>query len=121
MPPRILIVDDNESFLDAARILLEREDVSVVGVATSSAEALRLSGELAPDVILVDINLAEESGFELASLLAGRRPSAAVILISTHAEADLADLIAESPALGFIAKSELSAESIATVLSARGP
>jgi DNA-binding NarL/FixJ family response regulator len=113
---RVLIVDDNESFLEAARVLLEREDLSVVGVASTIASGLERAAELAPDVILVDINLAEESGFELAARLAERDGPAAVILISTHAEADLADLIAGSPALGFLPKSDLSAESIRQIL-----
>jgi two-component system, NarL family, nitrate/nitrite response regulator NarL len=117
---RVLIVDDNESFLDAARTLLEREELSVVGVASTIATALARATELAPDVILVDINLAQESGFELAARLSEGDCAAAVILISTHAEADLADLIAASPALGFLPKSDLSAESIREVLEGGG-
>ena len=66
--------------------------------------------------ILVDIFLGEESGFELARHLAedgrGQGDAATVILISTHAEADLADLIAASPAAGFLPKAELSAKAI---------
>src|SRR5712671_2619638 len=78
---RCLIVDDNQPFLEAARLLLEREGVAVVGVATTSAEALLLEGELRPDVVLVDIRLGNESGFDLA-----HRLSSTVILISTHAQ-----------------------------------
>lgn len=120
MPSRVLIVDDNEAFLDAARVLLEREELSVVGVASTIATGLARAAELAPDVILVDINLADESGFELAARLAERDGLAAVILISTHAEADLADLIAASPALGFLPKSDLSAESIRQIIGGGG-
>jgi CheY-like chemotaxis protein len=84
---RVLIVDDSRSFLDAARGLLEREGVTVVGVAATTAEALRRAEELQPDVVLVDLVLAEESGFELARRLAGCDSAGrlAVILISTHA------------------------------------
>jgi DNA-binding NarL/FixJ family response regulator len=120
VPSRVLIVDDNEAFLDAARVLLEREELSVVGVASTIATGLARAAELAPDVILVDINLADESGFELAARLAERDGLAAVILISTHAEADLADLIAASPALGFLPKSDLSAESIRQIIGGGG-
>jgi DNA-binding NarL/FixJ family response regulator len=102
-----LIVDDNQPFLDAARLLLEREGVPVVGVATTSAEALRLEDQLRPDVVLVDIRLGEESGFDLA-----RRLSATVILISTHAQSDYAEEIAASPAAGFIPKTQLSASAV---------
>jgi DNA-binding NarL/FixJ family response regulator len=118
---RVLIVDDNRSFLDAARVLLEREGVSVVGVCSTSAEALRKAEELRPDVALVDIMLAGESGFELARNLVEHVSDGgpAVILISTHAEADFGDLIAESPATGFLPKSELSADAIRLILDGR--
>jgi DNA-binding NarL/FixJ family response regulator len=114
----VLIVDDNGSFLDAARVLLEREGLSVVGVASTGAEALRRAEELSPDVLLVDITLGRESGFELTRRLVedGRGKRSAVILISTHSEADFADLIAESQAIGFVPKSELSAEAIRRIL-----
>ena len=118
----VLIVDDNRLFLEAARALLEREGVRVVGVAATSAEALQRAGELRPQVILVDITLGGESGFDLARRLAGQRPGRGptVILISTHAEADFADLIAQSPATGFVPKPELSADAIRRIVDSRG-
>jgi two-component system, NarL family, nitrate/nitrite response regulator NarL len=116
----VLIVDDNRPFLDAARVLLEREGQCVVGVVSTAAEALRRAAELRPAVILVDIRLAEESGFELARRLVevDRRGDCAVILISTHAREDFVDLIAESPATGFLPKWELSAGAIRRILDA---
>jgi DNA-binding response OmpR family regulator len=60
----LLIVDDNQSFLEAARVLLEREGLTVAGVALTSAEALREAETLRPDIVLVDISLGEESGFD---------------------------------------------------------
>jgi DNA-binding NarL/FixJ family response regulator len=109
VPLRCLIVDDNASFLGAAATLLERQGVSVVGVASTHAEALLRSRELRPDVVLVDIVLGAESGFDVARELTG---APTVILISTHAEADFADLIERTGAAGFVAKSELSGEAI---------
>jgi two-component system nitrate/nitrite response regulator NarL len=114
-----LIVDDSVQFLDAARSLLEREGVMVLGVAQTSADALRGVGDLRPRVVLVDIDLGRESGFEVAERLARAAP-ASVILISTHAEDDFAELIAESPAAGFISKSELSAQAIRELLGCNG-
>ncbi len=120
MPLRCLLVDDNEAFLAAASLLLEREGLTVVGLASSIAEALRQARALRPDVILVDIGLGNESGFHLARLLAqdgqGGQGGPDVILISTGAEADYADLIAESPVAGFLAKPELSARGISGIL-----
>ncbi len=89
-----------------------------MGVASSIAQALRQARALRPDIILVDIGLGDESGFDLARLLArdGQGGGADVILISTGAEADYAEMIDESPAAGFLAKSELSARGISQIL-----
>lgn len=121
MKLRCLIVDDSSSFLEAAQTLLEREGLSVAGVASSGAEALSRAAELRPDVVLVDISLGKESGFEVASRLVENSEDggSTVILISTHAEADFADLIATSPAIGFLPKSELSADAIRRMVNGR--
>jgi DNA-binding NarL/FixJ family response regulator len=107
---RCVIVDDSPSFIDAARRLLEHDGIMVVGVASTSAEALHCVQDLQPDVILVDVNLGEENGFELAEQIhrSGLPAPPPVIMISTHSEQDLADLIATSPAVGFVAKLGLS-------------
>jgi CheY-like chemotaxis protein len=119
MPLSCLLVDDNDAFLETARDLLEREGVQVTGVASNIAGALRQARALRPDVILVDIGLGEESGFELARLLAadGQGSRADVILISAQAATDYTDLIAESPAAGFVPKAELSAHRINQILN----
>lgn len=111
---RCLIVDDSADFIDAARSLLERQGMTVVGVASTSAEALRCFEELRPEVTLVDIDLGGESGFEVAERIhrAGLPAPSSVILISTHAEQDFADLIAASPAVGFVPKSSLMSDAI---------
>ena len=118
MSIRCLLVDDSDAFLKAASDLLQREGVTVVGTASNSAEALRQARALRPDVILVDIGLGRESGFDLAQLLAedAQADRAEVILISARAEADYAELIAESPAAGFLVKPELSAQAISRIL-----
>ena len=121
-PIRVVIVDDNPEFLDSARRLLEHQGVRVVGVASTNADAVRCVQELLPDVTLVDVNLAEESGFDVAEALHEIDGGAAapVILISTHAEPDLTDMIEASPAIGFVAKSALSAEAITATLARGG-
>jgi CheY-like chemotaxis protein len=119
---RCLLVDDNRPFLDAARALLEREGVAIPGVASTVAEALEQAEMLRPDLVLVDITLGEESGFDLARRLTdnGQDCGPKVILISTHAEADFSDLIDQSPAAGFVPKSELSAGAIRRILNHSG-
>ena len=116
---RCLLVDDSDAFRKAAGILLQREGLTVAGVASNSAEALRQARALRPDVILVDIGLGEESGFDLARLLTRdvQVGNAPVILISARAEADYAELIDESPAAGFLVKPDLSAQAIARILA----
>jgi CheY-like chemotaxis protein len=115
---RCLIVDDRPAFSEAARELLEGQGVTVVGVASSSAEAIRSVRELRPEVALVDIDLGVDSGFDVARRLAedadGNAPR--VILISTHDEREFLALIESSPAVGFLAKTELSAERIYQLL-----
>jgi DNA-binding NarL/FixJ family response regulator len=110
---RCLIVDDNASFLAEAAALLQREGLEVAGLASNMAEALERARELQPDVALVDISLGSENGLEVARrLLEADGTSLNVILISTHAEDDFADLIEEAPIAGFVSKAELSRSAI---------
>jgi DNA-binding NarL/FixJ family response regulator len=121
MTLRCLIVDDSPRFLEAARRHLEREGIDVVGVASSISQALQQAERLRPDVTLVDIDLGGESGLELARRL-HREPGLAasrVILISTHAQDDFADLIAASPVVGFLSKVDLSAGAIRDLLDGK--
>jgi DNA-binding NarL/FixJ family response regulator len=113
---RCLIVDDSAAFVDAARGLLEHQGVTVVGAASTSAAALRLVEKLRPDVTLVDINLGADNGFELTEQIHRAARPAPVILMSTHAEQDFADMIVASPALGFLCKTALSNGAIRDLL-----
>jgi DNA-binding NarL/FixJ family response regulator len=118
---RLVIVDDNAQFLEAARHLLEREGASVVATTSNSADAERFARELHPDCVLVDIGLGAESGFDVAHRLVVERHQQ-VVMISVYNESEFADLIASSAAIGFIPKAELSVQRIAGILGdARGP
>ena len=118
---RCLIVDDNQPFLEIAAASLAGDELDVVGTATTSAEALRQVAEQQPDVVLVDINLSEESGFALARQLVERFPQLAsgVVLISTRAEQDFGGLIEASPAAGFVPKTTLSAKVVRELVASR--
>lgn len=113
---RCLLVDDNRQFLDSATRLLESQGLDVVARAQTGSDALRLARELAPDVVLVDVQLGDEDGLALARQLAAHSDSPRIVLISTHSEDEIHDLIAESSAVGFLPKTELSAEAIAALL-----
>jgi CheY-like chemotaxis protein len=115
MRPRLLIVDDNLQFLDAAKDLLEQQGIEVVAVAATSDDAARFVEKFDPDVVLVDVDLGPESGFDLAARLAAER-DVPVVLVSAYSETEFADLIAGSAAVGFISKAELSARRIADLL-----
>ena len=118
MAVRCLIVDDNHEFLRAASELLRREGISVVGVVSTGAEACRSCRELKPDVALVDIDLGEENGFDVARQLAGREGAELprVILISAHSD-DFGDMMADSPAVSFLPKAGLSGAAIRGILA----
>jgi two-component system, NarL family, nitrate/nitrite response regulator NarL len=113
---RCLLVDDNEAFLGSASRLLESQGLQVVGCASSGNEAVRLAQTLQPDVALVDVQLGDEDGLEVARRLSAGAQSTPVVLISTHSQDELAELIADSPAVGFLSKTALSGAAIAVLL-----
>jgi DNA-binding NarL/FixJ family response regulator len=114
---RCVIVDDDASFLEAAQALLAAEGVLVAGTASGTAAAVKRVAALHPDVVLVDIRLGDESGFDAARQLAASGHGAPMIMISTHAEADYADLLMESPVVAFLPKAELSGSAIRQILA----
>jgi len=114
---RCLLVDDNEAFVEIARRVLDPNGVKIAGTASNIAEAVLRVGELRPDIILIDVMLGDENGFDLARRLAGfHARDLAVIMISSAAEDDYTDLMSESTALGFLPKAELSADGIRRLL-----
>ena len=123
MPLRCLIVDDNASFLAAARRLLEDEGFDVIGTAHSRDLALKHIAEQQPDLALIDINLGEESGIDLAQRIPGITTGVPpkIILISARDESEYGELIETSPAVGFLAKRDLTAAAIRSLLAGDEP
>jgi DNA-binding NarL/FixJ family response regulator len=123
MTMRCLIVDDSEQFLRAATSSLDRDGIEVVGTATTSVAALDQVAKLRPDVVLVDVGLGEESGFDVTLQLVDAFPYLAsrVVLISTRAADDYGELVEASPAAGFICKSELSWRAVRDLVPASEP
>jgi DNA-binding NarL/FixJ family response regulator len=114
-----MIVDDSEQFLAVARNHLGRDGLEVVATATSQQQALEKAEEVRPDIVLVDINLGDESGVELTRLLVERFPHlrSRIVLISTMDHEDVADLISDSPAAGFLPKNVLSARAVGELVA----
>jgi DNA-binding NarL/FixJ family response regulator len=113
----VLIVDDHDGFRASARALLERHGLEIVGEARNGASALQAANALRPDVVLLDVQLPDQDGFEVAARLAELASPPAVVLTSSHDDAAFGSLIAESSAHGFIAKAELSGQRITALVS----
>jgi two-component system nitrate/nitrite response regulator NarL len=114
-----LLVDDSEEFLVSAAQLLSLQGVQVVGRASSGNEALRLVRRLSPDVALVDVELGDEDGIELARQLTSSGSPAIVILISVRDRNELTELMAGSGAAGFLRKDALDARAVTELISSR--
>lgn len=117
--PRIVIVDDDPSFLRTVRLLLEVEGFVVVGEALNGVDGVAAVAELEPDIVLVDVNLPDIDGFEVVARLADGGRSPPVVLTSIRSAADFGDLIETSGAHAFISKAEISGEALAEVVDGR--
>ena len=117
MPKRVLIVDDHQNFRELARRLVEAVGLDVVGEASSGAQALLEERRLRPDIVLLDIQLPDLDGLTVASSLSLLPAAPAVVLVSTREASDYGPRVRQCGALGFISKAELSAASLAAMLS----
>jgi DNA-binding NarL/FixJ family response regulator len=113
----VLIVDDHPSFRATARALLEADGFSVVGEAADGSEALAKARELRPDVVLLDVQLPDLDGFEVASRLGLNGNAPAIVLVSSRDASDYGELIAQCGARGFVPKADLSGAAVRTLLA----
>jgi DNA-binding NarL/FixJ family response regulator len=111
----LLIVDDHASFRAVARAALG-ERFSVVGEAADGVQAVALARRLAPDVVLLDVQLPDADGFAVAEELAAQDHAPVVVLTSSRDRRDLEPLLRHSPARGFVEKERLSADALAALL-----
>ncbi len=116
MPTSVLIVDDHPSFRLSARRMLEAEGFSVIGEAEDGEAAIAAVRELGPDLVLLDVQLPDLDGFEVAERLQASGEQAAIVLTSTRESSDFGEEIAVSPARGFVTKGELSGEALAALI-----
>ncbi len=115
--PRVLIVDDHPSFRATARAVLEAEGFTVVGEAATGRAAMSLVRDLHPDVVLLDVQLPDMTGFEVCASCVGLEVFPAVVLVSSRDAGDYNGLIESSGARGFIAKADLSGDALAALLA----
>jgi DNA-binding NarL/FixJ family response regulator len=115
--PSVLIVDDHPSFRATAHALLEAEGFDVVGEAEDGASALEAARRLRPDVVLLDVQLPDIDGFEVASRLSADGGGPRVVLVSSRDGSDFGPLVERSGAAGFIPKAELSGAAVTHLLS----
>jgi DNA-binding NarL/FixJ family response regulator len=120
--PRVLIVDDHPSFRASARVLLEAEGFDVIGEAADGATALAEARRLRPEVVLLDVQLPDFDGFDVAARLTGDHDAPCVILVSSRDGSDFGPLVTRSGARGFVPKAELSGDRVQALLPpALGP
>jgi DNA-binding NarL/FixJ family response regulator len=113
----VLIVDDHPSFRASARRLLEAEGFDVVGEAADGHEAIAAAQELEPDLVLLDVQLPDLDGFEVAGRLAALGLACAVVLTSSRNASEYGRLIADTPMRGFVPKAELSGAALTDLLT----
>lgn len=116
MATRVLIVDDHATFRATARLLLESEGFQVVGEAANGEAAVQQVAALAPDLILLDVQLPDTDGFHVARQVTGGGGGPAVIIVSSRDGGDYGSLVATSGACGFVTKAELSGERLRALL-----
>lgn len=120
MATTALIVDDHRMFRASARLLLEAEGYDVVGEAEDGASAVAEADRLRPDVVVLDVQLPDMTGFDIARALLERRLVGRIVLVSSRHASDYGDQVGASGAVGFIAKDELSGEALHTLLDPGG-
>ena len=113
----VLIVDDHPSFRASARRLLEAEGFDVIGEAGDGHAAIAAAQQLQPDLVLLDVQLPDLNGFEVAARIAALRLDSAVILTSSRNAAEYGALVAETPVRGFVPKAELSGAALTGLLT----
>jgi DNA-binding NarL/FixJ family response regulator len=116
VPRTVLIVDDHDGFRRDARALLEADGFEVVGEAADGESAIAEAQRLRPLLVLLDIQLPDTDGFEVSAKLAETADPPAVVLTSSREASAYRRRLADSPARGFVAKSELSGEALAALL-----
>jgi DNA-binding NarL/FixJ family response regulator len=116
MTRTVLIVDDHETFRSMARALLESEGFEVIGEAGDGTSGVEAVESLHPDLVVLDVQLPDLSGFEVLERLRADGDATPVVLTSSRDAASYGDQVDTSGAVGFIPKAELSGQAIRSLL-----
>jgi DNA-binding NarL/FixJ family response regulator len=117
MPASVLIVDDHAGFRFSARRILEADGYEIAGEAVDGRSAIAAAKRLRPDIVLLDVNLPDLDGFEVARELAATPGAPAIVLTSSHDREDLGDSLPSSSAAGFVPKDELCGAAVAALVA----
>jgi DNA-binding NarL/FixJ family response regulator len=117
VPPTVLIVDDHAGFRLSARRILEVDGYEIAGEAEDGRSAIEAAERLRPDIVLLDVNLPDRDGFEIARELAGQPGAPAIVLTSSHDREDFGDSLQSSRAAGFVPKGELCGAAVAALVA----
>lgn len=118
-PCSVLIVDDHAGFRSVARRRLESAGFVVAGEAEDGGRALVASRRLCPDIVLLDIQLPDIDGFEVARRLRAEKGAPTIVFVSSREARDYGDRLTDSKAAGFISKEQLSGGRLRSLLEAR--
>jgi CheY-like chemotaxis protein len=116
VPMKVLIVDDHPSFRAAARLLLEHEGFEIVGEAEDGLSGIEATCELTPDVVLLDVNLPDIDGFDVASRICTHAAHPKIVMVSSRDPREFGPLVRRSGAQGFISKGDLTGQALAALL-----
>jgi DNA-binding NarL/FixJ family response regulator len=120
-PIRVLIADDHRLFAEALEAILAGERrIEVVGRARNGAEALELSLELEPDIVLMDISMPVMDGVEATRRIRESRPDACVLMLTGSNSAGDVDRSREAGAAGYVTKDRIASQLVEAIVEAAG-
>ncbi len=117
MERTVLIVDDHPSFRATARLLLEADGWTVVGEARDGVSGVEEAARLRPDLVLLDVNLPDIDGFEVAGRITAAGDAPPIVLISSRDARDFGELVERCGAAGFVSKADLSGDALRRLAS----
>ncbi len=113
---KILIVDDHQALREGLKVILQLEsDFSIIGEAEDGKQAIKLAQDLAPDVIIMDMDLGEMHGTQVTELILARQPDICVIGFSMHTDPNLAEAMRKVGAKAYLTKSDAPDQLISAI------